>query len=202
VAWPSAGYVPKAIVPSLFSLSSNRYPDADYARATVTVKVGSTSLPVVVHPPADGYGDDALTWSVTLPADFATSSAEVAFDITVSGRQAGERHGDPHRPLPLTAFVDDPADTAPDAPTAVTATAGDARATVSWTAPAGNGGAPITGYAVTPYQGDTPLPTRTFRLHRHRADHHRPGERQRPHVPRRGHQRGRHRTVVDRDRTG
>ncbi|NBU31439.1 MAG: fibronectin type III domain-containing protein, partial [Actinobacteria bacterium] len=38
--------------------------------------------------------------------------------------------------------------TAPDAPTAVTATAGDGQATVSWTAPANNGGADIDTYQV------------------------------------------------------
>jgi hypothetical protein len=43
---------------------------------------------------------------------------------------------------------------APAAPTGVTATAGDASATVSWTAPA-DGGSPITSYTVTPYVGST-----------------------------------------------
>ncbi|BAS11710.1 hypothetical protein AHiyo8_00130 [Arthrobacter sp. Hiyo8] len=46
--------------------------------------------------------------------------------------------------------------TAPAAPTAVTATAGNASATVSWTAPA-NGGSAITSYAVTPHAGATAL---------------------------------------------
>ena len=41
---------------------------------------------------------------------------------------------------------------APAAPANVTATAGDAQARVSWTAPA-NGGSAITGYTVTPYVG-------------------------------------------------
>ena len=44
--------------------------------------------------------------------------------------------------------------TAPAAPSGVTATAGNATATVSWTAPA-NGGSPITGYTITPYIGTT-----------------------------------------------
>ncbi len=42
--------------------------------------------------------------------------------------------------------------TAPGAPTGVTATAGNASATVSWTAPS-NGGSPITSYTITPYIG-------------------------------------------------
>jgi Polysaccharide lyase/Fibronectin type III domain len=41
----------------------------------------------------------------------------------------------------------------PDAPTAAAAVAGNGRATVSWTAPAFDGGSPITGYVVTPYVG-------------------------------------------------
>jgi len=43
----------------------------------------------------------------------------------------------------------------PDAPTGVSASAGDARATVSWTAPASNGGSAITGYTVTANTGQT-----------------------------------------------
>ena len=41
--------------------------------------------------------------------------------------------------------------TVPGAPTAVSATAGDTQAAVSWTAPGSNGGSAIVGYQVTPY---------------------------------------------------
>jgi len=41
----------------------------------------------------------------------------------------------------------------PGAPTNVVATPGSSQASVSWTAPATNGGSPLTGYVVTPYVG-------------------------------------------------
>ena len=44
--------------------------------------------------------------------------------------------------------------TVPGAPNGVTATAGNAQATVTWTAPA-NGGSPISSYTVTPFIGST-----------------------------------------------
>ncbi len=45
--------------------------------------------------------------------------------------------------------------TVPGAPTIGAATAGNASATVNWTAPSDNGGAPVSGYVITPYIGGT-----------------------------------------------
>ena len=44
---------------------------------------------------------------------------------------------------------------APDAPTDVVATAGNASASLTWAAPASDGGSPVTGYVITPYIGTT-----------------------------------------------
>jgi hypothetical protein len=55
-----------------------------------------------------------------------------------------------------------PANTAPDAPTGVSATAGNAQATVSWTAPTNNGGSAITGYVVDTYQGTALVKSTAF----------------------------------------
>ena len=52
--------------------------------------------------------------------------------------------------------------TLPGAPAITTVTAGDAAATVTWTAPASNGGSAITGYVVTPYIGSTAQTAQTF----------------------------------------
>ena len=52
--------------------------------------------------------------------------------------------------------------TTPGAPTIGTATAGNASATVTWTAPASNGGQPVTGYVVTPYIAGMAQATQTF----------------------------------------
>jgi hypothetical protein len=44
----------------------------------------------------------------------------------------------------------------PSAPTAVTASGGNAQATVVWSAPSNDGGSPVTGYRVTPYVASVP----------------------------------------------
>jgi HD-GYP domain-containing protein (c-di-GMP phosphodiesterase class II)/predicted phage tail protein len=52
--------------------------------------------------------------------------------------------------------------TTPTAPTGVTATSGDSVATVSWTGPSSDGGAPVVSYLITPYLGGVALTPSSF----------------------------------------
>jgi hypothetical protein len=58
----------------------------------------------------------------------------------------------------FTAGAPPPPPTPPGAPTGVSGTAQNAAVALTWSAPASNGGAPITGYRVTPYIGATAQP--------------------------------------------
>jgi Ca2+-binding RTX toxin-like protein len=55
-----------------------------------------------------------------------------------------------------------PAPAAPGAPTALTAVAGNGTATLAWTIPASDGGAPITGYEIRTFIGAGTTPARTL----------------------------------------
>lgn len=54
-----------------------------------------------------------------------------------------------------------PTGTAPSSPTTAASRAGDAKALVAWTAPASDGGSPITGYVVSSYPGSKMCTTTT-----------------------------------------
>jgi flagellar biosynthesis protein FliR len=108
----------------------------------VTPYVGTVAQPSIV------FNDTSTTQTITgLTNGTHYTFTVAAFNAVGFGPQSGFSN------------VVTPA-TVPDAPTIGTATAGNTSATVSWT-PGGNGGAPITGYIVTPYiaaVAQTPVP--------------------------------------------
>lgn len=69
VSWPTAGYFPKELEPDgRWSLS---YPGADFSRAKVTASTPEGSVKVRQYPVANGYGDNTLSWDMSLPGAYA-----------------------------------------------------------------------------------------------------------------------------------
>ncbi len=154
------------------------------ATATSSTFGGSTSLPYLeTSTPSTTAGQFPAGSTVTFPtvslvmdptgADGSTISPAVSefdtsADIVViskaltiyawpsptltTSQEAAGTPVPPNVPVPLATTT---IATVPGAPTGVAATAGIASATVDWTAPASDGGAPVTGYVVTPYTGST-----------------------------------------------
>jgi hypothetical protein len=133
------------------------------APTAVAAVAGDGEATVTWSPPADDGGFDIVAYVVapyldgspqvpyTVPA--ATTSAVIgglanwhSYTFTVAAlNQAGTGPSSaPSAAVVPTGVV------VPGAPTGVTAVAGSTRATVSWTAPASDGGSPVTGYVVTP----------------------------------------------------
>ena len=150
---------------------------------TLPVTVGTPTAPSSsVAVPADGAasvswtapaenGDPVTAYTVTAYINGVPSSSQ-SFDpatttVTMTGLRNGavrtftvaatNARGKGPESLPTTKIIIG----APTGPTAVTATAGAARATVHWNAPSDNN-SPITGYTVTPYLGPAAQPARTF----------------------------------------
>lgn len=108
------------------SLASNGLPVAD---VTLSAPAGATVV-------STGTNITGLVNGVTYQ-----------FEVLASNAQGSSPFSAPSNP------VTPQAPTVPGAPTNVSATAGDSFATVSWTAPANDGGSPITSYTVSTFTG-------------------------------------------------
>ncbi len=98
------------------------------------------------------FGSTATTQTITGLTNGTTYRFRVRATNTI-GAGSFSRVTNPVTPVPSTV---------PGAPTIGVAVDGDGEAMVSWTAPASDGGSPVTGYVVTPYIGYYPLSPVTF----------------------------------------
>ncbi|MCU1497995.1 MAG: hypothetical protein JWM47_1948 [Acidimicrobiales bacterium] len=138
------------------------------APAGVTATAGNSSAEVSWTPPVFN-GGLPITGYIVTPYVGATALTPRTFDAstttrTITGLTNGTTYtfrvaaknvvGSGPKCSPSTAVTPPGSVEVPGAPTDVLAEAGDGQATVSWTAPGSDGGAAITGYIVTPYDGE------------------------------------------------
>jgi hypothetical protein len=145
-------------------------PSVPGAPTGVTATAGNGSATVSWLAPTDTGGSGITSYTVT---PFVGSTAQTPVTVTgnppattttVSGLtngtsytftvSAANANGAGPASAPSNAVIPS-APAPPGAPTGVTATAGNASASVSWTAPANTGGSAITSYTVTPFVGST-----------------------------------------------
>jgi putative nucleotidyltransferase with HDIG domain len=107
----------------------------------------------------------SVNQTVQAPTVFASSATTEAVGGLTNGTPyaftvvAVNRVGDSPPSAPSAVVVPS---TVPTAPSGVTGVSGDGQATVSWTAPADDGGTPVTGYQITPFLGGVAQTPRSF----------------------------------------
>ena len=129
-------------------------------QTTLTANANPSSIPfntTSTLSTTGGSGTGAVSYTVTSGSSYCSISDVTLTGIavgscTVTATKAGDADYQPTTSSPITVTVNA---SAPGAPTNVTANAGNASATVSWSAPANTGNSAITNYTITPYIGGT-----------------------------------------------
>ena len=170
---------------------------AGQAQATVTwtAPASDGGLPVTGYTVTSNPGNKTATVAGTATsATVGGLTNGTAYTFTVHATNAV---GSGTESSPSAAVTPQQA-TVPGAPTGVVAARGDAQALITWTAPASDGGSPITGYTVTVTPGGTTVDATHGRRTGHLGPGRRAGQRYELHVHRPCHQRGRCRRRVGR----
>jgi hypothetical protein len=117
---------------------------------------GSPLTGYVVVPSVSGVLGAAMM--VTDPAATSTTVTGLTNGVTYTFTVAATNAlGTSAASAPSNPVMPVAAQSVPDAPTAVQASGGVARATVTWSLPVNNGGSPLTAFVITPYLGATAL---------------------------------------------
>jgi PKD repeat protein len=136
----------------------------------VSASPGDSSATVTWMAPTNDGGDAIVSYTVTpyvgseartatevsgattAKVDDLSNGTTYTFTVAATNSLGEGQQSQPSNPVTPTSAT--PRPTVPSAPSDVSASAGDGRASVSWSAPGSNGGSAIAAYTVTPYVGE------------------------------------------------